>query len=54
MIVAHLLSDTNLCFVVARLTRSDEKFLWKELAGFVEIVSSSLSIFSSIVYGNGG
>jgi hypothetical protein len=47
MIIAHLLSDTYLHVVITCLACSVEKVLWKKLAGFVVIITSSLC-FSQI------
>jgi hypothetical protein len=45
MIIAHLLSDTYLFFVVARLACSVEEVLWKKLTGLVVIITGPLCVF---------
>jgi hypothetical protein len=42
MIIAHLLSDTYLRFVITRLACSVEEILWKKLAGFVKRIAGPL------------
>ena len=48
MIIAHLLSDMYLRFVIARLACSVEKILWKKLAGFVERITGPLCAFTCL------
>jgi hypothetical protein len=50
MIIAHLLSDTYLRFVITRLACSVEEILWKKLAGFVVMITGPLC--ASYVYGD--
>lgn len=42
MIIALLLSDMHLRFVITRLACSAEEILWKKLASFVEIITGPL------------
>jgi hypothetical protein len=48
MIIAHLLSDAYLRFVITRLACSVEEILWKKLAGFKKIITGPLSAFASM------
>jgi hypothetical protein len=48
MVIAHLLSDTYLRFVITRLASSAEKILWKKLAGFVESIIGPLCAFACL------
>ena len=50
MIIAHLLSDAYLRFVITRLACSVEEILWKKLASFVELIIGTLC--ASYVYVN--
>lgn len=48
MIIAHLLSDTHLRFVITRLACGVEEILWKKLAGFVERITGPLCAFACL------
>jgi hypothetical protein len=48
MIIANLLSNTYLRFVITRLACSVEEILWKKLAGFVERIIGPLCAFACL------
>ncbi len=48
MIIAHLLSDTYLRFVITCLACSVEEILWEKLASFVEIITGPLCAFACL------
>ena len=48
MIIAVLLSDTYLRFVITRLACSAEEILWKKLTSFVEKITGPLCAFACL------
>ena len=51
VIIAHLLSDTYLHFVIACLACGVKEVLWKKLAGFVMRITVSLCVFHTSMSG---
>jgi hypothetical protein len=48
MIIALLLSDAYLRFVITRLACCAEEILWKKLAGFIKIITGTLCDFACL------